>query len=333
MRRTLFKSKIHRATVTQADLDYEGSVTIDAALMRAADFLPYEKVHIWNRTNGARLETYALEGPEGSGTICVNGAAAHLARPGDIVIIATFAEVESEDEARAWKPTVVHVDAQNRIVPIARRDPRAPTSAEAGLGPTLSRAEALRAFIATHPNDPFPRYALALEYKNGNRFEEARQEFAVLMRDHADYVATYLHAGNTHLALGDRAAARETFTRGNRGQRPQGRRPRPRRARIGAGDSHRIGASLVYRPLRLRDAEPRLAPPERRFRRIPFMPAARLLAFAREARLRRALALRFWAASERREAAVCPSRLRARVVARFRRADGARGLRRPCPVS
>ena len=77
-----------------------------------------------------------------------------------------------------------------------------------------SRAEALRAFIATHPNDPFPRYALALEYKNGNRFDEAREEFAVLMRDHADYVATYLHAGNTHLALGDRAAARETFTRG-----------------------------------------------------------------------------------------------------------------------
>lgn len=123
MRRTLFKSKIHRATVTQADLDYEGSVTIDATLMRAADILPYEKVHIWNRTNGARLETYALEGPEGSGTICVNGAAAHLARPGDVVIIATFAEVQSEEEARAWKPTVVHVDAQNRIVPIAGEVP------------------------------------------------------------------------------------------------------------------------------------------------------------------------------------------------------------------
>ena len=92
MRRTLFKSKIHRATVTQADLDYEGSVTIDAELMRAADILPYEKVHIWNRTNGSRLETYALEGAAGSGVICVNGAAAHHAQPGDIVIIATFAE-------------------------------------------------------------------------------------------------------------------------------------------------------------------------------------------------------------------------------------------------
>ena len=117
MRRTLFKSKIHRATVTQADLDYAGSVTIDASLMRAANILPYEKVAIWNRTNGARLETSALEGPPGSGVICVNGAAAHLARPGDIVIIATFAEAVDEAEARAWKPTVVHVDAQNRIVP------------------------------------------------------------------------------------------------------------------------------------------------------------------------------------------------------------------------
>jgi aspartate 1-decarboxylase len=119
MRRTLFKSKIHRATVTQADLDYEGSVTIDAALMRAADILPYEKVHIWNRTNGSRLETYALEAPAGSGVICVNGAAAHHAKPGDIVIIATFAEAADEAEARGWKPIVVHVDADNRIVSMA----------------------------------------------------------------------------------------------------------------------------------------------------------------------------------------------------------------------
>jgi aspartate 1-decarboxylase len=123
MRRILFKSKIHRATVTQADLDYEGSVTIDAELMRAADILPYEKVHIWNRTNGSRLETYALEAPAGSGVICVNGAAAHHAQPGDIVIIATFAEAADEIEARAWTPKVVHVDAQNRIVPIAGEVP------------------------------------------------------------------------------------------------------------------------------------------------------------------------------------------------------------------
>jgi aspartate 1-decarboxylase len=116
MRRTLFKSKIHRATVTHADLEYEGSVTIDGSLMRAAHILPYERVNIWNVTNGSRLETYALEGPEGSGLICVNGAAAHHARPGDVVIIATFAEAADEDEARNWRPTVVRVDARNRII-------------------------------------------------------------------------------------------------------------------------------------------------------------------------------------------------------------------------
>jgi aspartate 1-decarboxylase len=114
MRRTIFKSKIHRATVTHADLDYEGSVTIDADLMRAADILPYEQVAIWNVTRGSRLETYALEGPAGSGVVCVNGAAAHHNRPGDLVIIATFAEMD-EAEARAHQPTVVLVDEQNRI--------------------------------------------------------------------------------------------------------------------------------------------------------------------------------------------------------------------------
>jgi len=114
MRRTIFKSKIHRATVTHADLDYEGSVTLDADLMRAADILPYEQVAIWNVTRGSRLETYALEGPAGSGVVCVNGAAAHHNRPGDLVIIATFAEME-EAEARAHQPAVVLVDEQNRI--------------------------------------------------------------------------------------------------------------------------------------------------------------------------------------------------------------------------
>ena len=114
MRRTIFKSKIHRATVTHADLDYEGSVTLDADLMRAADILPYEQVAIWNVTRGSHLETYALEGPAGSGVVCVNGAAAHHNRPGDLVIIATFAEME-EAEARAHQPAVVLVDEQNRI--------------------------------------------------------------------------------------------------------------------------------------------------------------------------------------------------------------------------
>jgi aspartate 1-decarboxylase len=116
MMRTMLKSKIHRATVTQADLDYEGSVTIDSQLLRAADILPFEKVAVWNVTQGTRLETYALEGEPGSGVICINGAAAHLNKPGDLVILATFAEVE-EHEAVNWKPTVVFVDEKNRIVP------------------------------------------------------------------------------------------------------------------------------------------------------------------------------------------------------------------------
>lgn len=116
MSRILFKSKIHRATVTQADLDYEGSVTIDRNLLHAADIVPYEKVAVWNVTRGTRLETYALEGEPGSGVICINGAAAHLNQPGDLVILATFTEVE-ESKVRDWKPTVVFVDGKNRIVP------------------------------------------------------------------------------------------------------------------------------------------------------------------------------------------------------------------------
>ena len=114
MRRTVFKSKIHRATVTQADLHYEGSVTIDAALMAAADISNHEAVHVWNVSRGTRLVTYAIEGPPGSGTICINGAAAHLNEPGDLVILATFAELD-EAEARDHRPTVVLVDERNRI--------------------------------------------------------------------------------------------------------------------------------------------------------------------------------------------------------------------------
>jgi aspartate 1-decarboxylase len=115
MRRTLFKSKIHRATVTHADLEYEGSVTIDEDLMEAANVLEYEAVHVWNVTRGTRLQTYAIRGQRGSGIICINGAAAHLNQPGDMVIIATFAEMD-EAEARTFQPTVVLVDRQNRIV-------------------------------------------------------------------------------------------------------------------------------------------------------------------------------------------------------------------------
>ena len=115
MRRTFFRSKIHRATVTHADLDYEGSVTIDEDLMDAAGIWNYEAVHIWNITRGTRLQTYAIKGKRGSGVICINGAAAHLNKPGDMVILATFAELE-ESEARAFVPKVVLVDRQNKIV-------------------------------------------------------------------------------------------------------------------------------------------------------------------------------------------------------------------------
>ncbi|WP_242345036.1 aspartate 1-decarboxylase [Anaeromyxobacter terrae] len=115
MRRTFFKSKIHRATVTHADLDYEGSVSIDEDLLEAAGILEYEAVHVWNITRGTRLQTYAIKGERGSGIICINGAAAHLNKPGDLVILATFAELD-EAEARGFKPTVVLVDRKNKIV-------------------------------------------------------------------------------------------------------------------------------------------------------------------------------------------------------------------------
>src|SRR4051794_31012423 len=88
--RFMFKSKIHRAVVTQADVDYEGSITIDASLLEAADILPFEEVHVWDVTRGSRLVTYAMAAPPGSGTICINGAGAHLVHPGALVIIATF---------------------------------------------------------------------------------------------------------------------------------------------------------------------------------------------------------------------------------------------------
>ena len=113
MRLNVFKSKIHRATVTHADLEYEGSVTVDSDLLDAAEILPHEAIHIWNVTRGTRLMTYALPGPRGSGAICVNGAAAHLNQPGDLVILATFADM-TPAEARRHRPIVVRVDAENR---------------------------------------------------------------------------------------------------------------------------------------------------------------------------------------------------------------------------
>ena len=124
MMRIMMKSKIHRATVTQADLDYVGSVTLDAALMEAADLLEGEQVAIVDITNGARIETYVIPGERGSGVIGINGAAAHLVHPGDLVIIMSYAVLE-DAEARALEPVIVHVDAHNRIVKLGN-DPAEP---------------------------------------------------------------------------------------------------------------------------------------------------------------------------------------------------------------
>ena len=114
MLRSMLKSKIHQATVTEANLLYEGSITIDGALMRAADLLPGEKVHIVNLNNGSRIETYCVEGDPGSGTICMNGAAARWAQVGDSVIILSYAQMEDR-EARSQRPRIVFVDRSNRI--------------------------------------------------------------------------------------------------------------------------------------------------------------------------------------------------------------------------
>jgi aspartate 1-decarboxylase len=113
MQRIMLKAKIHRATVTASDLDYEGSLGLDEALLEAADILPDEQVHVWDVTNGHRFTTYALAAPRGSGTVRVMGAAARLAKPGDLVIVSAFAHVD-EAEARAWRPRIVLVDARNR---------------------------------------------------------------------------------------------------------------------------------------------------------------------------------------------------------------------------
>ncbi|MCA1294655.1 aspartate 1-decarboxylase [Paenibacillus sp. alder61] len=121
MFRTMMKSKIHRATVTEANLNYVGSITIDEDLMESADLLENEKVQIVNNNNGARLETYVIPGPRGSGVICLNGAAARLVQPGDQVIIISYAMLSAE-EVRSHKPTVVFVDQNNRPVEKANQE-------------------------------------------------------------------------------------------------------------------------------------------------------------------------------------------------------------------
>ncbi len=114
---TMLKSKIHRATVTQADLNYVGSLTLDPDLLDAADILVHEKVQVLNVNTGARLETYAIEGKRGSGVCCLNGPAARQGQPGDIVIVLTYAQMERE-EAKTYHPKNVHVDEKNRITEI-----------------------------------------------------------------------------------------------------------------------------------------------------------------------------------------------------------------------
>ena len=132
--RTMLKSKIHRATVTQADLHYVGSVTVDEALLDAADLLPGELVHIVDVTNGARLETYTIAGERGSGVLGINGAAAHLVHPGDVVILIGYGQMNTA-EAREHQPHVVFVDAENKIVNVGS-DP-----AETSEGPGLVRGD------------------------------------------------------------------------------------------------------------------------------------------------------------------------------------------------
>ncbi len=114
MLRTMMKAKIHRATVTDSNLDYQGSITIDEALMEKADLIPYEQVDIYNITNGERFTTYAIKGPRDSGVICINGAAAHKAKRGDLVIIVSYATFD-EKELKGFEPKVVFVDRENRM--------------------------------------------------------------------------------------------------------------------------------------------------------------------------------------------------------------------------
>nr|WP_278044335.1 aspartate 1-decarboxylase [Blastococcus saxobsidens] len=145
----MLKSKIHRATVTQADLHYVGSVTIDEDLLDAADLLPGEQVAIVDVTNGARLETYVIPGERGTGVIGINGAAAHLVHPGDLVILISYGLMD-ETEAKSYLPKVVHVDAANRVVELGA-DPSAPVPGSSDMQRSPSAAADFR------PRPGFPR--------------------------------------------------------------------------------------------------------------------------------------------------------------------------------
>jgi aspartate 1-decarboxylase len=138
MFRTMMKSKIHRATVTQADLHYVGSVTVDRDLMEAADLLEGEQVAIVDITNGARLETYVIPGERGSGVIGINGAAAHLVQPGDLVILISYAQMDAAD-LRTYAPRVVFVDGANRIADLGDDPSHAPEGSGLRSGADLAR--------------------------------------------------------------------------------------------------------------------------------------------------------------------------------------------------
>lgn len=146
LRRTMMTAKIHRVTVTEADLQYVGSVTVDADLLAAADLLPGERVDVVDVTNGARLSTYAIAGEPGSGRVCVNGAAAHLVHPGDVVIIIAYGTL-ADAEARTYRPRVVFVDDRNRIVEVSGDPGQLPDAGRGmhgGLEPSAPTVDGLR---------------------------------------------------------------------------------------------------------------------------------------------------------------------------------------------
>ena len=145
MQRTLLKSKIHRATVTDANLHYQGSVTVDPLLMQAADLLPWERVEIYNVTNGERFATYAIPGEPGAGEICINGAAAHKASKGDLVILATYAAYD-DAVARRHRPSLVFVDEHNRMLPASA--PHTPVAVPDPAGDPFADNEELIAHVA-----------------------------------------------------------------------------------------------------------------------------------------------------------------------------------------
>ncbi|MDM7830443.1 aspartate 1-decarboxylase [Cellulomonas edaphi] len=162
LQRTMMTGKIHRATVTQADLHYVGSVTVDADLLAAADLLPGQQVDIVDVTNGARLTTYAIAGEAGSGQVCINGAAAHLIHPGDVVILIAYG-VMSDAEARTYAPHVVLVDADNRIVDLSEDPGQVPAEWTERSGLVASGVPFARGRdLVEHPHDfPTPDAGIA----------------------------------------------------------------------------------------------------------------------------------------------------------------------------